>query len=113
MTVEQQAQRPTDPDPPARGRMTVPPSSIIWAVTIAITGLIIYLSRELVLLLTLSAGLAYLLNPLVRMAESMAIKREVAVTGLFLALITGLFVTAYFLVPRLRAEITALSGGSP
>ena len=113
MTVEQQAQRPKHPDSPARGRIIAPPSSIIWAVTIAITAVMVYLSRELVLLLTLSAGLAYLLSPLVRMAEGVAIKREAAVTGLFLMLIASLLVTAYVLVPCLRVEVNALSGGSP
>ncbi len=90
-----------------------PPSSIIWAVGIAIMVLILYVSRELVLLLILSAGLAYLINPLVKMAESVAIKRGVAVTALFLGIGGSLIVTAYFFVPRLRAEVTALSSGSP
>jgi predicted PurR-regulated permease PerM len=82
-------------------------------VGIAIMVLILYVSRGLVLLLILSAGLAYLINPLVKMAESVAIKRGVAVTALFLGIGASLIVTAYFLVPRLRAEVTALSGGLP
>ena len=113
MTGERLAQTPQGIGPLGKGRIAPPPSSIIWAVTITVTALIVYLSRELVLLLILSAGLAYLLSPLVRMAESVAIKREVAVTGLFLTLIATLLVTAYFLVPRLRAEVNALSGGLP
>lgn len=113
MTGEQPAQTPQGDPRSLSRRFIPPPSSIIWAVTITITALIVYLSRELVLLLILSAGLAYLLSPLVRLAESVAIKREVAVTGLFLTLIATLLVTAYFLVPRLRAEVNALSGGLP
>jgi predicted PurR-regulated permease PerM len=81
----------------------------------AIVGLalLLYLSRELVLLLLLAAGLAYLLTPLVRMAESAAIRREVAVTGLFITLIVGLLATSYFLLPRLRYEFNALYAGLP
>jgi predicted PurR-regulated permease PerM len=90
-----------------------PPASVIWGVALAVTALLVYLSSELVLLLILSAALAYLLSPLVRMAESAAIKREVAVTGLFIALSAGLLITAYILVPRLRVEVNALSINMP
>jgi predicted PurR-regulated permease PerM len=90
--------------PSRSARLTPPPASILWGVAIVITVLIIYASRELVLLLFFSASLAYLLNPLVKMAESVVIRREVAVTGIFIALIVGLLATAYLLVPRLRTE---------
>jgi predicted PurR-regulated permease PerM len=86
--------------------LTPPPASILWGVAIVITTLLVYLSRELVLLLFVSAALAYLLSPLVRMAESAAIRRELAVTGLFITLVVTLLLAAYFLVPRLRAEVS-------
>jgi len=104
---------PRETGPSRQPRLTPPPASIVWGVAIAITVLIIYSSRELVLLLFFSAALAYLINPLVKMAESVVIRREVAVTGIFIALIVGLLATAYFLAPRLRAEVNALSGGWP
>ena len=94
--------------PSRSARLIPPPASILWGVAIVITTLLVYLSRELVLLLTLSAALAYLLSPLVRMAESAAIKRELAVTGLFITLVVTLLLAAYFLVPRLRAEVSTL-----
>lgn len=113
MTRERLADIPKGAGRSGRVPFIPPPSSIIWAVGIAIMVLILYVSRELVLLLILSAGLAYLINPLVKMAESVAIKRGVAVTALFLVIGASLIVTAYVLVPRLRAEVTALSSGSP
>ena len=113
MTRERLPDIPKSAGRSGRAPFIPPPSSIIWAVGIAIMVLILYVSRELVLLLILSAGLAYLINPLVKMAESVAIKRGVAVTALFLGIGGSLIVTAYFFVPRLRAEVTALSSGSP
>ena len=104
---------PTEAGPSRQARLTPPPASIVWGVAIVITVLIIYASRELVLLLFFSASLAYLLNPLVKMAESVVIRREVAVTGIFIALIVGLLATAYLLVPRLRTEVNALTGNWP
>jgi predicted PurR-regulated permease PerM len=99
--------------PSRSARSISPPASILWGVAIVITVLIIYASRELVLLLFFSASLAYLLNPLVKMAESAAIRRELAVTGLFITLVVTLLLAAYFLVPRLRAEVSTLSGNWP
>lgn len=94
-------------------RLIPPPSSIIWAVAIALTTLIIYVSRELVLLIILSCALAYLINPLVKRAESMAVRRDLAVTALYLGLIVSLVISAYLFVPRLRGEVNALSGVWP
>jgi len=99
--------------PSRSARSLSPPASILWGVAIVITVLIIYASRELVLLLFFSASLAYLLNPLVKMAESVVIRRDVAVTGIFIALIVGLLATAYLLVPRLRTEVNTLTGNWP
>lgn len=113
MNQDQPGGSPTEAGPSRRPRLTSPPASIVWGVAIAITVLIIYSSRELVLLLFFSASLAYLINPLVKMAESAVIRREVAVTGIFIALIVGLLAMAYFLTPRLRAEVNALSGNWP
>src|SRR3990172_11001423 len=99
---------PTEAGPSHQPRLTPPPASILWGVAIVITTLLVYLSRELVLLLFFSASLAYLLNPLVKMAESAAIRRELAVTGLFITLVVTLLLAAYFLLPRLRAEVSTL-----
>jgi len=99
--------------PSRSSRSISPPASILWGMAIVITVLIIYASRELVLLLFFSASLAYLLNPLVKMAESVVIRRDVAVTGIFIALIVGLLATAYLLVPRLRTEVNTLTGNWP
>ena len=99
--------------PSRSSRSISPPASILWGMAIVITVLIIYASRELVLLLFFSASLAYLLNPLVKMAESVGIRREVAVTGIFIVLIVGLLATAYLLVPRLRTEVNTLTGNWP
>ena len=99
--------------PSRSARSISPPASILWGVAIVITVLIIYASRELVLLLFFSASLAYLLNPLVKMAESVVIRRDVAVTGIFIALIVGLLAAAYLLVPRLRTEVNTLTGNWP
>lgn len=104
---------PTEAGPSRQPRLTPPPAPIVWGVAIVITVLIIYASRELVLLLFFSASLAYLLNPLVKMAESAAIRRELAVTGLFITLVVTLLLAAYFLVPRLRTEVNALTGNWP
>ncbi len=98
---------------PAQPRLTPPPPSIVWGVAITGFALILYLSGELVLLLLLAAGLAYLLTPLVRIAESASIRREVAATALFFMLIVTLLVTLYFLLPRLRSEFNALYAGLP
>jgi len=101
-----------DSTPTAQTRFT-PPASIVWGMAIIGLGLLLHLSRELVLLLLLAAGLAYLLTPLVRIAESAAIRRDIAVTALFIALIVGLVATSYVLLPRLRSEFNTLYAGLP
>jgi predicted PurR-regulated permease PerM len=87
--------------------------SIFWALGIGVVALLVYASRDLVLLLLLSTAVAYLINPLVKTAESVAIRREVAVTSIYLGIGMSLLVTAYFVVPSLRAEATAISGSWP
>lgn len=90
-----------------------PPPSIVWALVFAFAALIVYLSRDFVLLLLLSATLAYLINPLVKIAESALIKRSVAVTVIYLGFGVAFLLTAYFVFPRLRTEVNTLSGNLP
>jgi predicted PurR-regulated permease PerM len=61
----------------------------------------------------LSATLAYLINPLVKIAESALIKRSVAVTVIYLGFGVAFLLTAYFVFPRLRTEVNTLSGNLP
>jgi len=91
----------------------MPPPSIIWALAIAVVGLLVYVSQDFVLLLLLSATLAYLINPLVKIAESAIIKRNVAVAAIYLGIGVAFLITAYFVFPHLRAEVNALSGNLP
>ncbi len=113
MTPDEPTENLEGAGPSDRGRLMPPPPSIIWALGIAVTGMIIYIARGLVLILLLSMGLAYVINPIVKRAESVAIKRGLAVTGLYLGIVLSLLVTAYFVAPLLRAEISTLSGGYP
>jgi predicted PurR-regulated permease PerM len=91
----------------------MPPPSIIWALAIAVVALLVYVSQDFVLLLLLSATVAYLINPIVKVAESAMIKRKVAVAAIYLGIGVALLVTAYFVFPHLRAEVNALSGNLP
>jgi predicted PurR-regulated permease PerM len=95
------------------GRWFPPPPSILWAVAIALVVLIAYVATDVVVLFILSAGLAYVINPLVKMAEGFAIRREIAVSAIYIAIILALAAAANFLVPKLRAEIDTLASGSP
>jgi predicted PurR-regulated permease PerM len=91
----------------------MPPPSIIWALAIAVVALLVYVSQDFVLLLLLSATLAYLINPLVKIAESAMIKRNVAVAAIYLGIGVAFLITAYFVFPHLRAEVNTLSGNLP
>jgi len=91
----------------------IPPLSIIWALAIAFIALLIYLSRDLVLILLLSATVAYLINPIVKIAEAALIKRRVAVAVIYLGMGVALLITAYFVFPRLRTEVNTLTGNLP
>jgi putative permease len=97
----------------SRSTPWLPPPSIIWALCITLVALLIYVSRDFILILLLSAILAYLLNPIVRVAQSLLVKRHVAVTVIYLVIVIGIGVAGYFLLPLLRAEIEALTGGLP
>lgn len=94
-------------------RLIPPPPSIVWIMSIAVAGLVVYISRGLVTLLLVALGLAYMINPLVKRAESAAVKRGVAVTGLFVGIVVTVLVAAYFLTPLLRSEVNALYDGYP
>lgn len=91
----------------------MPPLSIIWALVIAVVALLVYVSQDFVLLLLLSATLAYLINPIVKIAESAMIKRTVAVTAIYLGIGVAFLITAYFVFPHLRAEVNTLSRNLP
>ena len=91
----------------------MPPPSIIWALAIAVVALLVYVSQDFVLLLLLSATVAYLINPIVRVAETAMIKRKVAVTTIYLGIGVAFLVTTYFVLPYLRAEVNTLSGNLP
>jgi predicted PurR-regulated permease PerM len=90
-----------------------PPPAIVWALGLALAALLVYVSQDFILLLLLSATLAYLLNPIVKIAESALIKRPVAVTILYLGIGMGILIAGYFLHPRLRSEIDNLSRSLP
>jgi predicted PurR-regulated permease PerM len=91
----------------------MPPPSIIWGLAIGVVALLVYVSQDFVLLLLLSATLAYLINPIVKVAESVMIKRKVAVAAIYLWIGIGFLITAYFVFPHLRAEVNTLSGNLP
>ena len=95
------------------GRWFPPPPSIVWAVLIAIVVLIAYVATDVVVLFILSAGLAYVINPLVKMAEGFAIRRDIAVAAIYVVIFVALAAAATFLAPKLRAEIDTLASGSP
>jgi predicted PurR-regulated permease PerM len=97
----------------AAGRWFPPPPSIVWTVGIAVAILVVYVAGDVVVLLILSAGLAYVLNPLVKLAEGVAIRRELAVTAIYLSIALALFTAVNFLLPMLRAEITTITSRSP
>lgn len=90
-----------------------PPPSILWALAIALVVGIVYVSRDFVVILFLSATLAYLINPIVKVAESVAIKRAVAVSVIYLGMGIGIFVLAYFFLPRLRVEVDSFYQSVP
>lgn len=90
-----------------------PPPSILWALAVALVAVIVYVSRDFILVLFLSITVAYLINPIVKIAESAVIKRTVAVTVIYFGIGVGILIAAYFLFPRLRAEVTTLSSNLP
>ncbi|HXV82623.1 MAG TPA: AI-2E family transporter, partial [Candidatus Binatia bacterium] len=91
----------------------MPPPSILWGLAIALVALLVYISQDLVLVLLLSATVAYLINPIVKVAESALIKRKVAVAAIYLCIGFVFLITAYFVLPLLRAELNTLSRNLP
>ncbi len=96
-----------------RSSFFMPPLSMIWLLGIALVAALVYVSRDFILLLFLSATLAYLLNPIVKIAESALIKRHVAVTVIYLTIGFGILSAGYFLFPRLSAEVETFTGSLP
>ena len=96
-----------------RWRLIAPPPSILWALGSVLAAVLVYVLRDLVLILLLSAILAYLINPIVKIAESAVIKRDVAVVVVYLGIGLSLLALAYFLFPLLREEWDTLSANSP
>ena len=99
--------------PGSRLAWLIPPPWIIWILGLTLIAVLVYVSRDFVLLLFLSATLAYLLNPLVRIAESALIKRHAAVTVLYLTIGVAIAGSGYFLFPRLSAEVETLTANLP
>ena len=91
----------------------MPPPSILWALAITLVALLVYVSQDFVLLLLLSATVAYLINPIVKVAESTLIKRKVAVAVIYVGIGVIVLITAYFVLPHLRAEVSTLSSNLP
>ena len=89
-----------------------PPPAIVWAVVIAIFVSLVYIASDVVVLVIFSAALAYVINPLVRLVESRAVRRNLAVTGVYVSIVIVIAAAAYLIVPRLRAELANLSSGA-
>jgi predicted PurR-regulated permease PerM len=84
-----------------------------WALAIVVLAVFAYVARAFILLLVVSATLAYILNPLVRIVESALVKRKVAVALIYFGIGFGLCLAGYYLYPHLRAEVNALSSSLP
>ena len=92
----------------ARRRGAVVP----W-LAIAAAVLTLYLFRGLLLPVFLAAGVAYFLNPAITWAHGRAIRRDVAVLGLFTGIGILLLGVIQFFGPRLLREATAFLNGLP
>jgi predicted PurR-regulated permease PerM len=90
-----------------------PRSALAWALAIMGLALFAYVARHFMLLLVLSATLAYVLNPLVKIAESAVVKRHVAVALIYLGIGFGVFIASSYLYPHLRAEVDTLTTSLP
>ena len=78
-----------------------------WLLTIVIL-ILVWLARGLLLPVLLAAILAYLLGPAIMWADTHAIRRTVAVSVLYVGIITVLVVAGYLLGPGLFAEASTL-----
>ena len=99
---------PTSGDAP-KTRWFPPPPTIVWALAIIVFVSLAYIASDVVVLIIFSAALAYIINPLVRMVEAAAVKRNLAVTAVYLSIVVVFAIAAFLLVPRLRTEIANLS----
>jgi predicted PurR-regulated permease PerM len=97
----------------SRPSWLVPPTSITWILAIVLLAVLIYVSRDFVLILFLAATLAYLLNPIVKIADGALIKRHIAVTVVYLAISAGFLGAGYFFYPQLAGEVETLTAGLP
>src|SRR5262249_56485947 len=78
-----------------------------WIVTSGLL-ILVWLARGLLLPILLAAMLAYLLGPAITWADTLAIRRTVAVAILYVVIITVLVVAGYLLGPGLFAEASTL-----
>lgn len=97
---------------PTPTRWFPPPPAIVWAIAIAIVAALAYIASDVVVLVIFSAALAYVISPLVRRLEALAIRHNLAVTTVYVSLFVVFAVTAALVVPRLRTEIVTLSSGT-
>ena len=74
---------------------------------------VVWLARGLILPVLLAAALAYVLGPAVAWADSMAIRRSVAVGVLYAATIAVLVVAGFLLGPSMFTEAAALMDRLP
>jgi predicted PurR-regulated permease PerM len=95
-----------------RTRWFPPPPTIVWAIAIIIVAAIAYIASDVVVLVIFSAALAYVISPLVRRLEASAIRHNLAVTAVYVAIFLVFTITAALVLPRLRTEIVTLSSGS-
>ena len=83
-----------------------------WIVTSGLL-ILVWLARGLLLPILLAAMLAYLLGPAITWADTLAIRRTVAVAMLYVVIISVLVVAGYLLGPGLFAEASTLIDGLP
>ena len=86
-----------------------PARLLVWAVVAALA----WLARGMVLPVFLAAVLAYLLSPAVAWADALAIRRSVAVSALFTAIIAVLVVAGFLLGAGVLSEAAALMDRLP
>lgn len=84
-----------------------------WILSAVGIAALAWISRGMVLPVFLAMMLAYLLSPLVAWADALAIRRSVAVGGIFAAIITVLLLLGLTIGPRVLAESSTLVEGLP
>lgn len=86
-----------------------PARLLVWAAVAALA----WLARGLLLPVFLAAALAYLLSPALVWTDALAIRRSVAVSALFAAIITVVVVAGFLLGPGMFSEAGALMDRMP